>query len=60
MNEKLDVIIFEDEELKLEVRVSPEEDTVWLTQRQMAKLFDVSVDNISLHIKNIFNEKELE
>ncbi|CCV63679.1 Fic/DOC family protein [Alteracholeplasma palmae J233] len=60
MNKKIDIIIFKDEELKLEVRVNPEEDTVWLTQRQMAELFGVSVDNISLHIKNIFNEQELE
>jgi hypothetical protein len=35
-------------------------DTVWLTQQQMASLFDSTVPNISMHIDNIFIEKELE
>ena len=39
--------------------VSPEEDTVWLTQTDMAILFDRSRQNISLYILFIFNEKEL-
>ena len=39
MKKENEVIIFKDEKLELEVRVSPEEDTVWLTQQQMAKLF---------------------
>ncbi|MCK9489951.1 MAG: virulence RhuM family protein [Xanthomonadales bacterium] len=34
--------------------------TVWLTQAEMAELFDVTTDNISLHLKNIFSDKELE
>ena len=42
-------------ELELEVSVSPNGETVWLTQKQMALLFNVTVDNISLHIKNILN-----
>ena len=42
----------------LEVRV--EDDTVWLTQGQMVELFDSTKQNISLHIKNIFQEEELE
>ena len=54
-----DIIIFKDEQLRLEVKVSPEEDTVWLTQSQMAKLFNVSYDNVNLHIRNIFQEEEL-
>ena len=36
------------------------EDTVWLTQKQMAKLFDKGVPTVNEHIKNIFKEKELE
>ncbi|MCC6932570.1 MAG: virulence RhuM family protein [Deltaproteobacteria bacterium] len=43
---------------KLDVRLSGE--TVWLTQQQMADLFQTSVPNISMHIKNIFEEGELE
>lgn len=42
----------------LEVRF--QDDTVWLSQKMMAILFDCSVDNISLHLKNIFKEQELD
>ncbi len=35
------------------------DDTFWLTQRGMADLFDCSTDNISLHLKNIYQEEEL-
>ena len=58
--EKYEIVKFVDGELELEVNVSPKDETVWLTQKQMAYLFDVSVDNISLHIKNILKEKELD
>lgn len=59
MDLKNEIIVFQDEQLRLEVRISPKEDTVWLTQRQIAELFDVSYDNVNLHIKNIFKEEEL-
>ena len=42
----------------IEVRVFDE--TVWLTQKGMAQLFDCSTDNIGLHLKNIFKSGELE
>jgi prophage maintenance system killer protein len=42
------------------VDVRLERDTVWLTQRQMAELFDTSTDNVGLHLKNIFADLELE
>ena len=42
---------------KLEVRLDAE--TVWLSQKQMAELFDKDTDTISLHIKNIYKENEL-
>ncbi|MBU4256804.1 virulence RhuM family protein [Patescibacteria group bacterium] len=53
------IIIYnsKDGEAKLEVRL--ENETVWLSQKQMAELFDCSADNISLHLKNIFKEAEL-
>ena len=54
-----ELIKFEDGDFSLDVNVSPSEETVWLTQKQMALLFNVSIDNISLHIKNILNEEEL-
>jgi hypothetical protein len=51
--------IYQSTDHQIEVRVQFEEDTVWLNQRQMAKLFDKDSDTIGLHLKNIFNEKEL-
>jgi len=53
------IIIYNTEngETKIEVRVEGE--TVWLSQKQMAELFDCTVDNISLHLRNIFKEAEL-
>ena len=52
-----EIIIYDVEESAVEVRI--DRDTVWLTQRQMAELFDTSSDNISLHLKNIFADDEL-
>ncbi len=57
MNE---TVIFEDGELQLDVSVRADDDTVWLTQKQMSILFEASTDNIGLHIKNIYREKELD
>ena len=45
-----------DETIRLEVRV--ENETVWLTQQQMADLFLTTKQNVSLHLNNIFNEDE--
>lgn len=47
-----------DGQMKLEVKL--ENETVWLSQRQMAELFNCSADNISLHLKNVYFEGELE
>jgi hypothetical protein len=47
-----------DGQIRLDVRL--EQDTVWLAQAQMAKLFDKNVRTISEHIRNIFKEKELD
>ena len=55
-----DIVIFKNGELELEVTVSEDRENVWLSQRQMAKLFDVSADNIGLHIKNILADQELD
>jgi hypothetical protein len=47
-------------QLSTSIKVRIEEDTVWLTQAQMVELFDSTKQNISLHIRNIFEEKELQ
>ena len=52
------IIIFETENQPVQVRLEGE--TVWLVQAQMAELFGTSADNISLHLKNIFKDKELD
>ncbi|MGF6991333.1 hypothetical protein M2150_002608 [Lachnospiraceae bacterium PM6-15] len=57
MNE---IVLFSDGDIELEVSVSPESDTVWLTQDQMAALFEKNRTVISRHITNIFSEDELE
>ncbi|MBR4618916.1 MAG: hypothetical protein IKO49_06390 [Bacilli bacterium] len=55
---KYELIKFEDGELSLDVNVSPDEDTVWLTQEQIAILYDRDISVISRHIKNILKENE--
>ena len=54
-----EVIKFENDNVELEVNVSPEEDTVWLSKEQMSLLFDRNRSVISRHIKNIYEEGEL-
>ena len=51
------ILYHSDNSIQLEVRI--EEDTVWLTQAQMAELFQTTKQNVSLHINNIFKENEL-
>ena len=60
MEHKSQIIIYTTEagETKLEVRL--ENETVWLTQKLMAELFQTTVPNINIHLKNIFEEKELD
>ena len=58
-NQTDEIAIYEAENGIFEVRVQVQEGSVWLTQRQMAGLFDTSTDNISLHLKNIFADGEM-
>jgi hypothetical protein len=44
----------------MRVNVRLEQEMVWLTQRQMGDLFDTSIDNIALNLKNIFADAELD
>lgn len=57
---KFQLIKFEDGEFSLDVNVSPTEDTVWLTQAEMAFLFQKDRKTITTHIRNILNCQELE
>ena len=56
-NNKILIYTSDDGQVKIEVRL--EDENVWLTQNAMAELFNTTKQNISLHIKNIFEENEL-
>jgi hypothetical protein len=53
------VILYNSNTLSNPIEVLIEDETVWLTQLQMAVLFSATKQNISLHINNIFKEEEL-
>lgn len=54
-----EIIIYQTNDGKSSLEVKLQEDTVWLTQKQMGVLFDKDTDTIGLHIRNIFKEGEL-
>ena len=60
MENKEDLFIYRNEEGNIIVDAILKNETLWLTQKGMSKVFDCSIDNISLHLKNIFREKELD
>lgn len=60
MENKEDLFIYRNEEGNIIVDAILKNETLWLTQKGMSKVFDCSIDNISLHLKNIFKEKELD
>ena len=60
MEEKNNIVIYQLEDGKTKIDVKLDGETVWLSQQQMAELYDTTKQNISLHIKNIFNEEELD
>lgn len=55
-----EIRIFQSDDGQTEVQVKFDQDTVWLSQRQMAQLFDKESDTISLHLKNIYDSGELD
>lgn len=58
-NSTAEFLIFTNQTKEDGIEVRLQGDTIWLSQRLMATLFDCSTDNISLHLKNIFNDGEL-
>ena len=56
---KQPIEIYQSQDGQAQVEVRFEQEAVWLSQAQMAQLFDTSADSISLHLKNIFAENEL-
>ena len=60
MSDKSEIIIYQTEDGLTKIDVRLEDDTVWLTQAEMAELFQKNVSTISRHIQNIFEEGELQ
>jgi hypothetical protein len=54
-----ELILYTTEDGRSQIRLRAKDQTLWLTQREMAELFDVTTDNVGLHLKNIFEDGEL-
>jgi hypothetical protein len=54
-----ELVIYQTEDGRTRVEVRLENETVWLTQKQLAELFEKDVRTVNEHIQNIFEEKEL-
>ena len=57
---KNEIVLFTDGDVNIEVQINPEQETVWLTQKQMELLFDVKHATVSEHISNILASGELD
>ncbi len=60
MNSEIKYLIYNTPQEAVSVNAVVKGETIWLTQKAMAELFNCSTDNISLHLKNIFAEGELD
>jgi hypothetical protein len=59
-NNETQFLFFQADDGAVRVNVRLEDETVWLTQAAMAEMFDCSSDNVSLHLKNIYDTEELQ
>ena len=57
---KGEIVIYQNENGNISFEAKLEDETIWLTQDMMAKLFETTVPNINMHIKNVYDEDELE
>lgn len=55
-----EIVIYQDSNNQIELNVQLEGETVWLTQKQMSELFDTTPQNITMHLKSVFSEGELD
>lgn len=60
MDKQMQFLIYNTPEEQISVDVLVKDETIWITQKAMAELFDCSTDNISLHLKNIYDSNELQ
>jgi hypothetical protein len=54
-----DLILYTTDDGRSQIKLRAKDQTVWLTQREMAQLFEVSTDNVGLHLMNFFADGEL-
>jgi len=54
------ILIYQDQDGLTKIEVRLENETLWITQQQMAELFQTTKQNVSLHINNIYKEGELQ
>ena len=54
------ITVYQTSEGKINIEVLYSDENIWLPQKRMAELFGCGADNISLHLKNIYKEKELD
>ena len=59
VDNKNEMLIYRNKDGEVVVDAIYKDETLWLTQKGMAKVFDCSTDNVGLHLKNIFKESEL-
>lgn len=57
---KGEIVIYKNEDGNISFEAKLEDDTIWLTQDMMAKLFETTIPNINMHIKNVYEDEELE
>ena len=55
-----ELILYTTEDGRSQIKLRADQQTVWLTQLEMAELFDATKQNISLHLKNVFQDGELD
>ena len=60
MEKELNFLIYNTPDEDVSIQAVVKDESIWLTQKAMAELFGCSTDNISLHLKNIFSEGELD
>ena len=60
LNEQNNFIMYKTDDGQVDIEVKLEDENVWLTQKSMAELFEITRNNITMHIKNIFEDGELQ
>lgn len=60
LNEQNNFIMYTTDDGQVDIEVKLEDENVWLTQKSMAELFETTRNNITMHIKNIFEDGELQ